>query len=447
MLTHFSISQQGQRHVEKNVPCQDNSFSCRLHIDRFDKDVVIAAVADGVGSCEFSADGSKAAIEGFFECVMHNLNEGKNVTEFNDENVDKIIRHAFGYALAKVYNLSEEKQLPFLEFDSTLTGVVYDGENLWFGHVGDDGVVALYTDGTYEMITARHKGDEASSVFPLRDEPHWQFGKAPKAVASAVLMTDGVLDYCVGTERLNNRVYYPFLEPALTEVMADDEAAEVSCKDWDEYLGGEGDYPVNFRTLVTDDISFAVIQNSEAVKNLPQIEFDSIKWDEDTARYKEELRKALYGDPKKPAEPEEGDGAEPAEAGEAAETDPAAPAPDPATADNTDPAPEADNGNAAPATAPAADPADKKDDDSAQAFKENVKAFASSAFNSLRECCKQIKEAAVKAVKDANAGKEANSGKDANAGKDGAQADPQKPESGGAANTASAPADKDQSEK
>jgi serine/threonine protein phosphatase PrpC len=411
MLTHFSISQQGRSHVDKGVPCQDSSYSCRLHIDRFDKDVIIAAVADGVGSCMFSADGSSTAIEGFFECVGHNLTQGKNITEFNDENVEKIIRHALSYSLAKVIHLAEEKELPFIEFDTTLTGVVYDGENLWYGHIGDGGIVVLYTDGEYEMLTSRHKGDEASSVFPLRAEDHWQFGKAPKNVASAVLMTDGVLDHCVGPQRFNNRVYYPFLEPALAEVMADDAASEAAMKDWDEYLGGSGNYPVNFRTQVSDDISFAVIQNSEAVKNLPEIVFDSIKWDEDTEKYREEIRKALYGDAKKKEPEQTGENSDGEAAGLVVETGapesgtaPAKPKDQSENKDET--APEAANESKAPSAT--AEPAENKDNDAEKknsedppsVVKENVKAFANSALDSMRECFKQIKDAAVKVVKE-----------------------------------------------
>ena len=291
MLTHFCISQQGKRHIDNNIPCQDSSHTCRLHIDRFDKTVIIAAIADGVGSCMFSEEGATTAVEGFVECVSHNLVQGKNIHEYNDESIERILRCAFNYALAKVFHTAEDKSLPFIEFDSTLTGVIYDGETLWFGHVGDDGVVALYTDGEYEMITSRHKGEEVSSVYPLRAKDYWQFGKTAKSVASAVLMTDGVLDHCVASERFNNRVYYPFLEPALTEVMADDEVAKATMEDWAEYLGGSEKYPVNFRALVTDDITFAVIQNSQAVENLPEITFDSIQWNQDTQKYIDELNR------------------------------------------------------------------------------------------------------------------------------------------------------------
>ena len=257
MLTHFSITQQGKRHIEKNVPCQDFSVSRRIELSRFGRQIVIAAVADGVGSCEFSQFGSATAVQSFLNCVEHNLQE--RIPELSDENMLKLIKYSFNYALSQVEKEAEDRELPFLEFDSTLTGIVYDGSTLWYGHIGDDGVVVLYSDGSYEMITKRHKGEEAHSLFPLREVDLWQFGKSSKEVASCVLMTDGVLDHCVDVESMGNRVYFPFLEPALTEIAYTDEDAEKQRLDWDEYLAGKGSYAENFRDKVTDDISFVVV--------------------------------------------------------------------------------------------------------------------------------------------------------------------------------------------
>lgn len=293
MLTHFSISQQGQRHILNNIPCQDYSASQRVYSGKTECEIVIAAVADGVGSCEYSQYGSQTAVCSFMDYIVRTLTEGMELT---DENILNLLRSSFHHALSCVETEACERELPFPEFDTTLTGLLYDGHSLWYGHIGDDGIVALYTDGTYEMITQRHKGEEAHSLFPLREQSLWQFGKAEKDVASCVLMTDGVLDYCVDTESMHNRVYFPFLEPALTDAAVTDEDAETQKKNWEEYLSGQGDYSVNFRDSVTDDISFAVVQNSESVRQLPRIDFDFDKWDADTAKRKEELDNALYAD-------------------------------------------------------------------------------------------------------------------------------------------------------
>lgn len=294
MLTHFSITQQGKRHIERDVPCQDFSASKRVYLDHFGCEIVIAAVADGVGSCEFSQYGSATAVQSFLRCVEYNIQN--KLPELSDENVIKLIQYSFNYALSQVEKDAEERELPFLEFDSTLTGIVYDGHTLWYGHIGDDGVVVLYFDGEYEMITKRHRGEEVHSLFPLREVDLWQFGKSSKEVASCVLMTDGVLDHCVDVESMGNRVYFPFLEPALTEIASTDEDAEKQRLDWYEYLAGNGSYAENFRDKVTDDISFVVVQNPSLLKVVPAVQFDFDKWDEDTARRKKELDDALYAD-------------------------------------------------------------------------------------------------------------------------------------------------------
>lgn len=294
MLTHFSITQQGKRHIEKDVPCQDFSASKRIELSRFGCQFVIAAVADGVGSCEYSQFGSATAVQSFLNCVEYNIQS--KIPEISDDNILKLLKHAFNYALSQVEKESEDRELPFLEFDSTLTGVIYDGSTLWYGHIGDDGVVVLYSDGSYEMITKRHKGEEAHSLFPLREVDLWQFGKSAKEVASCVLMTDGVLDYCVDVESMGSRVYFPFLEPALTDIASTDEDAKKQRLDWDEYLAGKGSYAENFRDKVTDDISFVVVQNPNLLKVVPPVQFDFDKWDEDTAKRRKELDDALYAD-------------------------------------------------------------------------------------------------------------------------------------------------------
>lgn len=298
MITHFSITLQGTRHIERGDPCQDFSASQRIHLDRFGSDLVLAAIADGVGSCMFSQYGAETAVTSFLSCLVHNLNRG--IFELTDEFILRLLEKAFRYALSQVSVKAEEMELPFMEFDSTLTGVIFDGKNLWFGHVGDDGVVVLYADGTYEMITERHEGEESGSLFPLSYQEKWQFGKAPKTVASLVLMTDGVLNYCVDGRAMNNRVYYPFLGLALAVTAETDEQAEKLRQDWEDFLRGEPDGSDRFcDRITTDDISFVLIENPKAVAALPEIKFDQGKWDEDTKKRREEIDEKLYANYRK----------------------------------------------------------------------------------------------------------------------------------------------------
>lgn len=296
MLRSFSITQQGERHIRDNTACQDYSASERVILRKKNccREVIVAAVADGVGAWSYSQYGAEAAVCSYMEYVENHIESiAGNLT---DENVINIITDAFHYALSEVEKESEEREIPFPEFDSTLTGIVYDGHNLWFGHIGDDGIVALFSDGECKMITQRHKGEMANELYPLRETSLWQFGKADKEVVSCVLMTDGVLDHCVDVEAMNNRVFFPFLEPALTDSSDTDDENEFHRQDWFEYLSGNGDYPESFRELVTDDITFVVVRNPETVAKLPEIHFDFEKWDEDTEKRKKELADILFAD-------------------------------------------------------------------------------------------------------------------------------------------------------
>lgn len=295
MLTHFSITQRGTHHIKKGTPCQDFSASCCIHLDRCDCDLVLAAIADGVGSCMFSQYGAETAVTGFLSCLTHNLN--KDSFELSDASILNLLEHAFRYVLYQVSAKAKEMELPFTEFDSTLTGIIFDGRNLWFGHIGDDGIVVLYADGTYEMITERHEGDEIGALYPLCCEEKWQFGKAPKVVASLVLMTDGILNFCVDGKAMNNRVFFPFLEPALTTVIETDEQIEEQKQRWEDILLGSSGNSNNPHDRVTvDDITFVLIENPETVNTLPEIEFDQEKWDADTKKRREEVDKELYAE-------------------------------------------------------------------------------------------------------------------------------------------------------
>lgn len=290
MISTFNITQKGEKHIREDLPCQDYSFSKRIILP--DCEYVIAAIADGVGTCMFSHIAAKISVTTCINTISEKIEGACNDGE--DDIVLSAIRNAYEKALRQIEITASEKGIPLNEMDTTLTCAVFDGKSLWYGHIGDDGIVALYNSGKYEMITVRHKGEEMNSVYPLREKHYWQIGKCSEMVTSFALMTDGILDCCVDSTAMNSRVYFPFLEPLLTSSPESEEEVELLKGDWDEFLQGKGDYKVNIRNHVSDDITLAAGINSSSVRDIGEVQFDADEWEWETIKRRKELKEKLY---------------------------------------------------------------------------------------------------------------------------------------------------------
>lgn len=287
-LIVFGFSQQGDTHIERETACQDRC------VFRFvgTQSLLVCAIADGVGSCHFSDYGADTATRAALEYISGELEVQASQEGFlfcDDLNMGKLLRSAFKIALEKVEALAQEMvQLPY-SFQSTLTVSIYDGHTLYFGHAGDDGIVVLCQDGSYEMVTSRQIGEEAGSLYPLQSEATWQFGKVVKPVAAFALMTDGVLDAIVGPMQLKNRVYWPFLEPAFFTLPDNSEELETICRKWYTYMQGP-----SYRNCVKDDLTFVVVTSKKIMRTVEKREFDINQWNSDTEAYQRSVYDALY---------------------------------------------------------------------------------------------------------------------------------------------------------
>ncbi len=285
-ISVFCFSQQGESHLRKNVPCQDRS-GFKVAGGR----ILIAAVADGVGSCALSDYGAETAVNsslGFLE--QYFVSElKKDSFKFDDPvRMGSVLRDMMRFAYESVEKRAEELEQLLYSFQSTLTVAVYDGNTLYFAHAGDDGIVALNKAGVYALVTSRHKGEEASSVYPLQSQKTWQFGKVDDTVAF-VMATDGVLDAFVGLPAENNRVYYPFVEPVFYAKQTNEEEAEQICSDWYEYMASP-----SYRASVTDDLSFVGVVNQKAIQTSVRPVFEIEEWDRQSKEYQKKRREALY---------------------------------------------------------------------------------------------------------------------------------------------------------
>ena len=297
----FSLSLQGASHLERNpqVPCQD------CHDLRWldGQQLLIAAIADGVGSCELSHWGAHKAVSSALDSLQQDLQtfaQGK-VLKLNAQNGDfrqqmkQIMYNAFARAQSAVEEMADQGQQPVFSFQSTLTLAIYDGDCLFHGHVGDDGIVAQLPDGTVEMATRRVKGEEANSVFPLQSgEQFWQFGVVPHVVGF-LMATDGVLDSFVATNSQSSSYFggicYSFMENAIyTLAEKRQDAPEKALKEYKDFLLSDG-----YRAQVCDDLTLVAVVNPLAVRSAVHPRFDMEVWKSTQEKNRQAQQQALYG--------------------------------------------------------------------------------------------------------------------------------------------------------
>lgn len=294
-IAAFGFSQQGSSHIAQNIPCQDH---CGIrYLDS--KPIVVCAIADGVGSCEMSHYGSDAAVQAALDTVVAELEPLADAPDFvflDNQRMKNILVKAFEAAVDYVVETAQNMgSLPF-SYQSTLTVAIYDGKSLYFGHAGDDGIVALCKDGTCQMVTARHKGDEANSVVPLQAQ-QWQFGLVDREVACFVAMTDGVLDAVVGNQLFDNRIYYPFFDLIFGSEFVDEESVEKTCRCMFDILASD-----DYRERVHDDLTLVAVVNSEMLASTKKPVFDRDAWDKKNEEVKQKIDSTLYT-PKPAAQP------------------------------------------------------------------------------------------------------------------------------------------------
>ena len=287
-LTGFGITQQGQSHIRNgNVPCQD-SVEIRLLQAA---PIILAAVADGVGECANSHYGSRTAVHAALDVLQNRLEALAGQAQFvfrNHGQMQQLMVEAFRVALKAVEDQAVLMEKAPDSFQSTLTVAVYDGAQLYIGHAGDDGLVALDTSGECKMLTRRHKGEASNSVYPLQAR-NMDFVAVDQEIAAFALMTDGVLDAVVGNEVFGNRVYYPFFRQLFEPELQHEQEVQALCRSADEMLAGK-----EYRERVSDDISLVVVVNQSLMKHCKKPHFDPESWNRQTEQITKQIEKQLY---------------------------------------------------------------------------------------------------------------------------------------------------------
>ena len=196
MIRSYGFSITGTSHEAKGSGCQDANTT---RPESGCGQMVIAAVADGVGSCKFSDVASKIAVEVSTAFCENKLKENSDSPDYAS-----IIEEAFIQAELAIEKKSLSDSQPLPEYDTTLDIVIYGQKKIVYGHCGDGGIIGLTIKGDYTRVTTPQK-KEGMFVIPLRNGSKtknntWNFGCLEEEFASVLLATDGVYD-----------IFFPYL--------------------------------------------------------------------------------------------------------------------------------------------------------------------------------------------------------------------------------------------
>lgn len=282
----FNITQHGTGPIKNGMPCQEFSGFCKIRWERTGHDAIVAAVAKGIGGSPFSGLGSRIAVNAVLDYMRTCL---PAVETADDRHILPVMKAAFLHALKQIMDDACANGRLISDMSTTLTMVIHlDDGTLWCGNIGDNGVVAIFEDGTYDMIVNRNIGSAANTVFSLSKTEKWGFGRAIAPVAALALMTSGVLNVTVTPVCCGESVYFPMIGAPLTNPADTEEELDEVRAMMDAFFASDA-----FRARVPQDITFVAIRNEDMVAALPEINFDQKAWDETQKRIREKILSTL----------------------------------------------------------------------------------------------------------------------------------------------------------
>ena len=282
MIYTYGITLQGAYHIKNDIVCQDAH-----EIKNCGNDLVIAAVADGLGSEIHSDIASKIAAEMSTGYCEQNITQNKTAEEILD-----IIGISFFKARQAIEEEARSNDHDADQYDTTLSLAVLMGDTLYYGHSGDSGIVALTVEGRYENVTEQQRDGEGC-VFPLFFEDEWVFGQFDKKVCSVFLATDGLYEtlfpYLIRNEPVSIHVKLAqyFMDNQILKI---DEAGESAvAAGIEEFLKN---IPEN---QVSDDITVVVLVNtSVSSARQPDSYYIEPDWVELKRKFDDEWKRQAY---------------------------------------------------------------------------------------------------------------------------------------------------------
>ena len=202
-------SVQGTAHKKGDTACQD-AHGYRL----LPNDTLLAAVADGAGSADRSAEGAVLAVAEILDVITAAVNVQLPATETK---WCAVLSNAFAKTQHALTQLAEAEESSRRLFATTLTCAVATGQWLAVAQIGDGVAVAQDEAGKLFLTLTPQRGEYANETAFLTMKQaldHVEIKIYHQPVQALVLMTDGLIRLAMNVS--NNTPHLPFFQPLLT---------------------------------------------------------------------------------------------------------------------------------------------------------------------------------------------------------------------------------------
>jgi len=285
MIFAYGITQQGTYHVKKDIVCQDAH-----HFMKCEDNMIVGAVADGLGSEQYSDIASKLAAQISVQYCADHIKP-----DTADESILEILCDSFLLAQKSIEVEAEKQGHEIDQYDTTLSLAVLKNGNLYYGHAGDSGIVAYAEDGRYQAVTEQQR-DDMGRVFPLYfGIEKWVFGKFSKKVASVFLATDGILEllFPIYLRNEEEKLYV-----ALAQYFMNKDVLKVEQQTEEDVQA----HMAAFLQSITDDqvnddkTVLVMLDTTVEVTRMPDAYYAEPDWAILISKYKEAWRREAYPD-------------------------------------------------------------------------------------------------------------------------------------------------------
>ena len=246
----------GSSHIKVSKPCQDSHG-----IQSIDENILLLAVADGLGSAEHSEIGSRLAVDTALTTLAASL-AGDSI---HIERCHNALQEAFSSAREVLEERALTESMDIRDLGTTLICIVLSPECVACGQIGDGAVVIQQEDESLLLLSSPQRGEYANETVPLTTNNALEkvrYTAEPLKVKALAAISDGLQNLALqGTDYVPHLQFFmPFFN-----LLHNSSNLEETQKKIEEFLASER---VLNRTDDDKTLVIAVLDQSDEIDTL-----------------------------------------------------------------------------------------------------------------------------------------------------------------------------------